>query len=88
MNMKKKSKIIWKQTATKKIEKCFKGIYVGTTSLCTKIFCSYDTWLDRDYFRFGKTAPKQFAVVYYADNKKRLVPIDDLEIINEEGATK
>ena len=76
----------------KKIEKCFKGIYVGTTSLCTKIFCSYDTWLDRDYFRFGKKAPKQFAVVYYADNKKRLVPLDDLKICDskdgEQNASK
>lgn len=72
----------------KKIENWFEGIYVGTTSLCTTIFCSseYDLWKGGDYFRFGKTNPQQFAIVYYADNKKRLVPIDDLEIINEEGA--
>lgn len=71
-----------------KIEGNFEGIYVGTTSLCTTIFCSseYDLWNGGDYFRFGKTNPQQFAIVYYADNKKRLVPIDDLEILNEEGA--
>ena len=71
-----------------KIEGNFEGIYVGLTSLCTKIFASadYNYHFQEDFFRFGKTCPEKFAVVYYANNKKRLVPIDDLEIINEEGA--
>lgn len=55
----------------------FKGVFVGVTTLCTKTTA---WWNDPPYgnphFRFSSEEPKPFAVVYYAPNKKRLVPLD------------
>lgn len=64
----------------KTIEKEFDGIYVGTTRLATKLTATYETPpYGHDYVRFESECYKEFAVVYYANNRKRLVPIDCLE---------
>lgn len=60
----------------KSIEKEFDGIYVGTTSIPTKISAIYEEWGGGGSIRFKKICFEKFAVVYYANNKKRLVPID------------
>lgn len=61
----------------KTIEKEFDGIYVGTTYLTTKLSAIYETPpYGNDYIRFESECVKPFAVVYYANNRKRLVPID------------
>lgn len=58
-------------------EALFTGVYVGTTTLCTELFCD---WCEPPYgpsgFQCSSITPRQFAIVYYAANKKRLVPID------------
>jgi len=58
------------------IDKMFHGIYVGTTTICTRL--NAECWDDgyQSGFRTYCDEPKKFAVVYYADNKKRIVPID------------
>ena len=63
----------------KTIAKEFDGIYVGTTHLATKIWAIYEEWGGGGSIRFRSTDIKKFAVVYYANNKKRLVPIDCLK---------
>ena len=60
----------------KTIEKEFKGIYVGTTRLSTKLSATYEEWGGGGSIYFRSTAFEKFAVVYYANNRKRLVPID------------
>lgn len=61
----------------KTIEKEFDGIYVGTTRLTTKLMATYETPpYGNDYVRFESECYKEFAVVYYANNRKRLVPVD------------
>jgi hypothetical protein len=55
----------------------FDGIYVGTTRLATKLTATYETPpYGNDYIRFESECYKPFAVVYYANNRKRLVPIE------------
>ena len=58
----------------------FTGIFVGVTTLCTELFCE---WNENPYGRSGyqcsSLTPKPFAIVYYAENKKRLVPMDSIE---------
>lgn len=59
------------------VEKEFDGIYVGTTRLATKLSATYETPpYGNDYIRFESECVKSFAVIYYANNRKRLVPID------------
>ena len=54
----------------------FMGVYVGVTTLCTELICE---WFDHPYngsgYRCRSESPQPFAVVYYANNRKRLVPI-------------
>ena len=62
------------------IEKEFDGIYVGTTRLATKLAATYETPpYGNDYVRFESECYKEFAVVYYANNRKRLVPVGYFE---------
>lgn len=69
----------------KTVEKRFSGVFVGTTMLCTELECTYD---EPPYGRSGyycrKSNPQEFAVVYYAANKKRLVPLDSIEEADDE----
>ncbi len=61
----------------KTIVKEFDGIYVGTTRLATKLTATYETPdYGNDFIGFQSECFKSFAVVYYANNRKRLVPID------------
>lgn len=61
----------------KTIEKEFDGIYVGTTRLTTKLSATHEQPpFGNDYIRFYSECVKPFSVVYYANNRKRLVPID------------
>lgn len=61
----------------KTIEKEFDGIYVGTTYLTTKLSAIYETPpYGNDYIRFESGCVKKFAVIYYANNRKRLVPME------------
>lgn len=66
------------------IEKEFDGIYVGTTRLATKLTATYETPpYGNDYIRVESECYKPFAVVYYANNRKRIVPIECVISKNE-----
>ena len=57
----------------------FTGIFVGVTWLCTELFCEWNEPLyGRSGFQCSSVNPKPFAIVYYAENKKRLVPMDSI----------
>lgn len=62
------------------IDAAFSGIFVGTTTLCTQLNAEY---FDNPYgdgnFRTYCDRPEKFAVVYYASNRKRLVPINRIK---------
>lgn len=50
------------------------------TWLCTELFCEWnEPPYGRSGFQCSSTNPKPFAIVYYAENKKRLVPMDSIE---------
>ncbi len=58
----------------------FSGVYVGTTTMCVKLNAEYeDGPYAAPHFRTYSDTPEKFAVVYYADNKRRLVPLDMIE---------
>ena len=58
----------------------FTGIFVGVTWLCTELFCEWnEPPYGRSGFQCSSVKPKPFAIVYYAENKKRLVPMDSVE---------
>lgn len=58
----------------------FTGVFVGVTWLCTELFCEWnEPPYGRSGFQCSSTNPKPFAIVYYAENKKRLVPMDSIE---------
>lgn len=58
----------------------FTGVFVGVTWLCTELFCEWnDPPYGRSGFQCSSINPKPFAIVYYAENKKRLVPMDSIE---------
>lgn len=60
----------------------FTGVFVGTTTLCTQLFCD---WFEGPYgnmgYRCESTDPQEFAIVYYALNKKRLVPMANIKAV-------
>lgn len=66
------------------VEALFTGVFVGTTILNTELICE---WEDAPYVNSGfyctSVNPKPFAVVYYALNKKRLVPMDHVRTVGE-----
>lgn len=60
----------------------FSGVYVGTTTLCVRLNAEYEEGpYTAPCFRTYHDLPEKFAVVYYADNKKRLVPLDMVEVM-------
>lgn len=60
----------------------FSGICVGTTTLCTRLNAEYEEHPYKgEFFRAYSDTPEQFAVVYYADNKKRIVPLDRIRLL-------
>ncbi len=66
------------------VEALFTGVFVGTTILNTELICE---WEDAPYVNSGfyctSVNPKPFAVVYYALNRKRLVPMDHVRTVGE-----
>lgn len=58
----------------------FDGVYVGTTTVFRRLECSYE---EPPYgpagYRFEKYDSFQVAIVYYAQNRKRMVPLDSLQ---------
>jgi hypothetical protein len=69
------------------ITKQFFGIYVGATTLCTRLVADYEySQYGNSGYRAHSDMPEKFAVVYYADNKKRLVPIDRVTPEAQNGA--
>lgn len=62
------------------VDKQFDGVYVGTTTVCRRLECSYETPpYGKEGYRFEKYDPIEAAIVYYAQNHKRLVPLDSLQ---------
>jgi len=60
-----------------RIPASFRGVYVGTTHRATRLSVEYDEPpYGKAGFYFSKDESRPFAIVYYADNKKRLVPMD------------
>lgn len=58
----------------------FDGVYVGTTTVCRRLKCSYEIPpYGKEGYRFEKYDPIEVAIVYYAQNKKRLVPLDSIQ---------
>jgi hypothetical protein len=70
-------------------EKRFVGVVVGFKDLVIDGFLTVETcynWLDNEYTKIGKK-PKTVetcAIVYYANNRKRYVPLKDIEVDHEE----
>lgn len=66
------------------VEALFTGVFVGTYILNTELLCE---WEDAPYgnsgFRCTSINPKPFAVVYYALNRKRLVPMEHIRKVGE-----
>ena len=60
----------------KTIEKMFSGVFAGTTTLCTRLNAESFNEEYASGFRFYCDDPQKFAIVYYAENKKRLVPLE------------
>ena len=58
----------------------FQGIYVGSTLLGTSVTAEY---IEPEYgnagYLFETANPKEFAIVYYRNNRKHLVPIEKVE---------
>ncbi len=62
------------------VDTAFDGIAVGTTILSTKLNAYYDTpYYGREGYVVHKSEPGKFVIVYYRNNRKRLVPLDKLE---------
>ena len=62
------------------VQKEFTGIFVGTKREAAVLVARYE---EGEYVRSGyyisKDIYKEFAVVYYAENRKHLVPMDMIE---------
>ena len=58
----------------------FTGVFVGVTWLCTELLCEWnEPPYGRSGFQCSSINPKPFAIVYYAENKKRLVPMESIK---------
>ena len=65
------------------VKQNFTGIFVGVTTLNTKITVEYyEDGYTMPYFRTQTTTPEKFAVVYYSSNKKRLVPLSAIHVLD------
>lgn len=63
------------------VEKEFTGVYVGTTFKATILTAEYMDDTYHQWWQFRRENGKQFAIVYYANNRKRLVNIEDCEVM-------
>lgn len=72
-------------------EKEFIGIVVGMKMITISAWLYVDTAFDRSGVDLGQyvgrqaNEKKKCALVYYGCNKSRLVPMDDVEIIDDDG---
>ena len=65
------------------IPKEFSGVYVGTTTLNSKISAEHhDDPYSGEHYKIETRDPKKYAIVYYASGKKRLVPLENIEAWN------
>ena len=65
----------------KEVEAHFGGVYVGTTTLCTRLNAEWrGNQIGEEVVYTYCDAPERFAVVYYANNKKRYVPLNKLGV--------
>ena len=71
----------------KTIEQEFDGVYVGTTRLATKLWAILEEWGGGGYINFRSRDFEKFAVVYYANNRKRLVPVDCMKGVTDEKSS-
>lgn len=67
------------------VDKQFDGVFVGTTTISTKLSCEYNEpaygfagWC------FEKYHPIKVAIVYFARGRKRLVPLDSIFLMEED----
>lgn len=59
-------------------------MFVGWAHLCTELLCeSGQDYNGNEFFTCRSENPQDFAVVYYAENKKRLVPMDKIKAVKE-----
>lgn len=63
------------------VEKEYEGIYVGITFKATTLVAEYMDDTYHQWWQFRRENGKYFAVIYYANNRKRLVPIEDCEVV-------
>lgn len=63
------------------VEKEYEGIYVGTTFKATTLVAEYMDDTYHQWWQFKRENGKQFAVVYYANNRKRLVDLEDCDVV-------
>ena len=63
------------------VEKEFTGVYVGTTFKATILVAEYMDDTYHQWWQFRRENGKQFAVIYYANNRKRLVDLEDCEVL-------
>lgn len=68
------------------VEADFEGVFVGTTWRNTMLTAEWQTPpYTAEYIGFYTEKPTPFGVVYYAYNKKRLVPMDMMEVDDEQA---
>lgn len=63
------------------VEKEFTGVYVGTTFKATTLVAEYMDDTYHQWWQFRRENGKQFAVVYYANNRKRLVDLKYCDVV-------
>lgn len=73
-------------------DKVFSGIIVGFKNIVATGYLTVDTEYDfqgREHTKFGKQPKDVFhcAVVYYANNRKRYVPVEKIEEVQNAGIT-
>lgn len=78
------------KTYYQRTEKIFNGIVVGFKMITVSAWLYVDTAFDRNGYDIGEyigrkaCEKKKCALIYYGCNRSRLVPMDALEIIEEE----
>lgn len=64
----------------KYVDMQFDGVYVGKTTICRRLECSYEEPpYGKDGYKFEKYDPITVAIVYYGQNRKRLVPLNSIK---------
>lgn len=65
--------------------KYFTGIFVGTVVLNTILNAEYEEpCYGKSHYHTYTNSPKKYAIVYYANNKRRYVPLDMVTEIEKE----